>query len=156
MTADRRPEPSPLPLTRKQIAAIARQESADAAVIHEALRRMGENPRLRMGEVRSPGAFFRGIVRAVIDDPSVTPPVRRPGPDRSAALPSPPTKPVGVPAEPDRTPGRMALRARRMFADGAGEGDVGNLLHQEFPLAPPGLVAWAITNGLALHHALTR
>lgn len=150
MSADRRPQRVPLPLTRGQIAAIARQENADDAVIREALRRMEESPRWRLGEVRSPGAFFRGIVRAVIDDGGAEGHAHR-GPP---VMPS--IKPIEAPTEPDRTAGRMALRARRLFAAGAGQGAARDQLRREFPNASPDLVAWALTNGLSLYQALTR
>lgn len=105
--------------TRRQIAMIARQEGEDADVVREALRRMGDNPRVRCGEVRSPAAFFRGIVRGVLADheppAAATSGAVPPRLGARDAMPSPP--PDASVAE--RVAGRMALRARRLFADGA-------------------------------------
>ena len=158
MTAGSRSEPTPLALTRTQIDTIARQEGADDATVREALRRMSANPSLRHGEVRSPGAFFRGIVRAVIEDRAAESHVRRLDPCRRAPPPTPSASigPAEAPVEPDRTAGRMALRARQLLSAGAAEGAVRDQLHLEFPLASSDLVAWALTNGRALYRALAR
>lgn len=150
MTTDTRSTPSPLPLTRAQIQAIARQEGADTETIREAVRRMGESPRLHHGEVHSPGAFFRGIVRGVIADRNAAYDTRR------ALRPTPSADPPEAPVGPDRIAGRMALRAQRLFAAGAEQTAVCAQLQTEFPHASSDLVAWAVTNGLALYHALAR
>lgn len=154
MTADARSRPSPLPLTRTQIGAIARQEGADTETIREAMCRMANSPRLHHGQVHSPGAFFRGIVRGVIADRDAS--VRARLPDRCPPPKTPATDTLEPPAAPDRTAGRMALRAQRLFAAGAAPSAVSRQLHSEFPNAPSDLVAWAVTNGLALYHALVR
>ena len=158
MTADTGLGPLPMPagLRRSQIETIARQEGADADAIREALRRMAGNPRLKQGEVRSPAAFFRGIVRAVIDDREAERLASRPAPGRRAPQRTPTPGPANAMPEPDRTAGRMALRAQRLFAGGAKSRAVRQQLRLEFPLASSDLVSWALANGLALYHALVR
>ena len=142
--------------TRRQIAMIARQEGADGEAVREALRRMGDNPRVRRGEVRSPAAFFRGIVRGVLADhelagaaTSGANPSRL---DTRRAMASPPPD-AGV---AEREAGRLALRARHLFADGADHASACQTLKAEFPNAPPDLVSWALIVGAALDQALAR
>jgi hypothetical protein len=133
----------------RQIALIAKQEGADRAAIGEALRRMAANPRVRRGEVRSPAAFFRGIVRGVLADQN------RPS---QAQAPKPPPQTTTVPLAPpparDRTPGRMVLRAADLLRDGATLDTVRRALRDEFPNAPADLVEWAVTIGPTLRQAL--
>ena len=143
------PRPTP-----RQIALIARQEGADQTVVHEALRRMEQNPRVLRGEVTSPAAFFRGIVRGVLADQQTS---GRP----AAATHSPTQLPAGPPSPPrhalaDRIAGRMALRAKNLFAAGHHRAAVAALLAAEFPDASPATVTWAVANGCSLHQALTR
>ena len=139
--------------TRRQIAVIARQEGADGDVVREALRRMATNRRVCRGEVHSPPAFFRGIVRGVLADrqtPAAT--VCREGSPRPNLLPSTASQPDEGLTE--RAASRMALRARRLFADGADHAAVSRQLKAEFPSAPSDLIASALANGLSLYRAL--
>ncbi|MHB1766178.1 MAG: hypothetical protein ACYCS1_11815 [Gammaproteobacteria bacterium] len=158
MTTDAQSPSVPLPpsLSWAQIDLIARQEGADADIVTEAVRRMNRNPRLQQGKVRSPAAFFRGIVRGALADQAASP--LRPLPPQHQLTPFLPTSSSDLPQSPtalDRTPGHMALRAHSLFSAGTDEHIVRRLLHTEFPSAPADLVAWAITNGLALHRALS-
>lgn len=143
--------------TQRQIAMIARQEGADGDVVREALRRMGHNPRVRDGEVQSPAAFFRGILRGVLADRE--PPAPGISGEGSLRLAAPQTPPPSPPPDADlgrREAGLMSLRARRLFADGADQATVLRNLTAEFPSAPQDLLTWALITGAALHNALTR
>lgn len=151
--------PLPRMLTLAQIASIARQEGANPDVVEEALRRMRENPHVRRGEVRSPGAFFRGIIRGVQADRAMlvsqaAPPTSSQG--GSSAVVAPRGRTCEETATPaDRTASRMALRARSLFAAGDHDEAVRDQLCHEFPQAPPDLVAWAVVNGFSLFRALS-
>lgn len=151
-------------LSRLQIDRIAQQEAADEATVAEALRRMQQNPQFRQGEVRSPAAFFRGIVRGVLADKESGgsgesgSPASVPVPALALHL-SPPALPPPKPDQAirpaDRLASRMALRARSLFAQGHDAKTVRDSLLREFPSASPSLVAWAVTQGLSLHRALS-
>lgn len=145
-------------LSRDQIDWIARQEGADPQSVEEALRRMRSHPDVRDGRVRSPGAFFRGVLRGVLLD-------RYPGTMRSDPdpdlTPEPPGEPVPSPTSTDashnRTYGQMALRAWTLFDTcDHDESAVRRCLRREFPSAPADLIVWALNNGRALHKALPR
>jgi hypothetical protein len=138
-----------LGLDPAQLRAIGRQEGATADDLEEALRRMRNNPRVLRGEVHSPGAFFRGILRGVLADRSTT----RPAPPR----PVPPAaSPTPLPPPVDRTFGRMCLRAYHLSQTGADTPTViAHLLH-EFPSAPTVDVIKAAASGRALYRALSK
>lgn len=146
-------------LSQDKIDGIARQEGADEGTVAEALRRMQQNAQFRQGEVRSPAAFFRGIVRGVLADErgggsGSTSSV--PAPARRLSRPVPPSpKPDSAIQPADRMASRMALRARSLFSQGHDEKAVRGLLFCEFPSASPSLVAWAVIQGLSLHQALS-
>ncbi len=96
---------------------------------------MTVNPRLCRGEGHSPAAFFRGIVRGVLADrqtPAAT--VCREGSPRPNLLPSTASQPDEGLAE--RAASRMALRARRLFADGADHAVVSRQLKAEHDPGP--------------------
>ena len=57
-------------------------------------------------------------------------------------------------ALPSQAASRMALRACRLFAEGAHHAAVSRQLKTEFPSAPSDLIAPALANGLALYRAL--
>lgn len=142
-------------LSQDKIDWIARQEGADEGTVAEALRRMQQNAQFRQGEVRSPAAFFRGIVRGVLADKESGSPPSVPAPAlrfSRPALPSP--KPDSAIKPADRMASRMALRARSLFSQGHDEKAVRGLLLCEFPSASQSLVAWAVIQGLSLHQAL--
>ncbi len=136
---------------------IARQEGAGGDVVREALRRMRQNPRVHRGEVRSPAAFYRGIVRGILADrESLAADTSGEDPLRLGAPQTPPPSPPPGAGLGERAAGLMSLRARRLFADGATQAAVPQNLRSEFPNAPPDLVTWALITGAALHNALTR
>jgi len=136
-------------LTDSQVRAIGRQEGATDDDLAEALRRLRHSPRFLAGEVQSPGAFFRGIVRGVLAD-------RAPPP--SAATYRPPPAQSPTPSQPpgDRTFGHICLRALHLFRTGATDADVIATLVAEFQAAPILQVTQAMDRGRELYQALSR
>lgn len=134
-------------LTDAQVRAIGRQEGATDQDLAEALRRLRQSPRLLAGEVQSPGAFFRGIVRGVIADHESAPAAAKP----PTPVQSPPSAPTA-----DRTFGHICLRALHLFRNGATDADVIAVLVSDFPNAPIVTLTQAMDRGRDLHHALSR
>jgi hypothetical protein len=58
--------PGALGLTPKQLAFIVQDEAASLEQAEEAARRMLHNPQFTQGQLRSPAAFYRGILRRVV------------------------------------------------------------------------------------------
>ena len=58
--------PGALGLTPRQLAFIVQDEAASLEQAEEAARRMLQNPQFTSGQLRSPAAFYRGILRRVV------------------------------------------------------------------------------------------
>lgn len=145
-------------LSRLQIQVIARQEGADEAVTQEALRRMATNPHVARGELRSPGAFFRGVVRGVIADQTAA---HASPPDDRDTQPLPPkpvpiaaTVPSGTVPTSDRTFGHLYLDAVRLLREGVTLNTLPDRLAHEHPNAPPPYVAQAVQSAILIHRTL--
>jgi hypothetical protein len=137
-------------LTDAQVRAIGRQEGATDDDLAEALRRLRLSPRFLAGEVQSPGAFFRGIVRGVLAD-------RAPPPSAATYRPPPPAQSPTPPQPPgDRTFGHICLRAMHLFRSGATDADVIATLVVEFQAAPIIYITQAMDQGRDLYRALSR
>ncbi len=115
---------------------ILREEMAGLTEAQEALRRILRHRAYRAGAIRSPGAFFRGVLRRVQDDRA---PAEHPRP--APAQPSP-AKQSAQPASPL---GRAYLRAYHLLASGASPSDASAALRQDFPDAPADLLDQALT-----------
>jgi len=139
-------------LTDAQVRVIGRQEGATDQDLAEALRRLRANPRFLAGEVQSPGAFLRGIVRGVLADRTPAPaPVSKPPPPPQPPLPPPPP-----PSPSDRIFGHICLRALHLFRTGATDADVIATLVRQFPDASLVDLAQAMDRGRDLYRALSR
>ena len=113
---------------------IVRQEAATPQDAEEALRRVLRHRAYLSRSIRSPGAFFRGVLRGVLDD-------------RQACNRTPPPLPP-VPPSPRPDPlGRAYFRAHQLLAAGFDCDRAATALRQEFPGAPQNLIqdaiAWA-------------
>ena len=97
---------------------------------------MGDSPRVRRGEVRSPVAFFPGIVRGVLADHELAGAATSGGDpsrlDTRQAMASPPPD-AGL---AEREAGRLALPVRRLFADGADHASVCQTLKSPIHVSP--------------------
>ena len=113
---------------------ILREEAASQADAQEALRRILRHTAYQTGAIRSPGAFFRGVLRRVRDDRETT--SRRPPPS------PPPAKQNAQPASPL---GRAYLRAYHLLASGHGRTAVATALQQDFPDASAKLLDQALS-----------
>ena len=71
--------------TPQQIAFIIADESATEDQAAEAARRMLQNPQFLSGQLRSPAAFYRGILRRVVAE---CPPKARAAPPASQTTPA--------------------------------------------------------------------
>jgi hypothetical protein len=137
-------------LTDTQVRAIGRQEGATDDDLAEALRRLRHSPRFLAGEVHSPGAFLRGIVRGVLADRAPPPSAATYRPPPQSQSPTPPA-PAG-----DRTFGRICLRALHLFRAGAMDADVIATLVAEFQAVPILHLTQAMDRGRELYRALSR
>ena len=113
---------------------ILRDEEASQADAQEALRRILRHKAYQTGAIRSPGAFFRGVLRRVRDDRETA--ERRP-------LPSPP--PAKQNAQPASPLGRAYLRAYHLLASGQNSAAAATALRQDFPDASAELLAQALS-----------
>ncbi len=113
---------------------ILREEDASEADAQEALRRVLRHKAHQTGAIRSPGAFFRGVLRRVRDDRETA--SRRPPPS------PPPAKQNAQPASPL---GRAYLRAYHLLASGQSRAAVATALHQDFPDASAELLDQALS-----------
>ena len=77
--------PTALGLTPRQLALITADEAATLDQATEAARRMLQNPQFTSGQLRSPAAFYRGILRRVVAEGL---------PPAKAAPPAPQTAPA--------------------------------------------------------------
>ncbi len=111
---------------------ILKQEGATPAQAEEALRRILRHPAYRTGAIRSPAAFFRGVLRGVQDDYAAQ--TRKP-PPLPPASPSPRPNPLG----------RIYFRAHQLLLAGSTPDAVALALRQAFPDAPEPLVHDAIS-----------
>jgi len=136
-------------LTDAQVRMIGRQEGATDDALAEALRRLGRSPRFLSGEVHSPGAFFRGIVRGVLAD-------HAPPQSAVAARPPLPAQSPRPAQAADRTFGQICLRAMHLFRTGATDAAVIATLVCEFQAVPMVHLAQAMDRGRQLHRALAR
>ena len=125
-----------LDLAPRACAQILREETAGLADAQEALRRILRHRAYRAGAIRSPGAFFRGVLRRVQDDRAAA---KRPWP--APAQPST-AKQSAQPASPL---GRAYLRAYHLLASGTNPADASAALRQEFPDAAADLLDRALT-----------
>lgn len=121
---------------------ILREEGASPTDAQEALRRILRHKAYQAGTIRSPGAFFRGVLRRVQDDRQAL--FRRP-------LPPPP--PPLQNAQPASPLGRAYLRAYHLLASGHNSFEVTASLRQNFPDASAELLAEALSWAINLHHA---
>ncbi len=111
---------------------ILKQEGATPDQAEEALRRILRHPAYRAGAIRSPAAFFRGVLRGVQGDLAVQ--ARKP----------PPLPPASPPPRPNPL-GRIYFRAHQLFLAGSTPDAAALALRQEFPDAPEPLVHDAIS-----------
>ncbi len=116
---------------------ILQEEGASQADAQETMRRILRHKAFQTGAIRSPGAFFRGVLRRVRDDRETT--SRRPSPS------PPPAKQNTQPASPL---GRAYLRAYHLLASGQNPAAAAGALRQDFPDASTELLAvvlsWAV------------
>jgi len=110
------------------------EEEASQADAQEALRRILRHKAYQTGAIRSPGAFFRGVLRRVLDDRKTA--ARRP------PLSPPPAKQNAQPASPL---GRAYLRAYHLLASGQNSAAAATALRQDFPDASAELLAQALS-----------
>ncbi len=120
---------------------ILQEEGAVPADAQEALRRILRHKAYQTGAIRSPGAFFRGVLRRVRDDRETA--SRRP--------PSPP--PAKQTAQTASPLGRAYLRAYHLLASGHSPAAAAGLLHQDFPDAPAELLTTALAWAADLRRA---
>ncbi len=120
-----------LGISPRACALILKQEGATPAQAEEALRRILRHPVNRAGAIRSPAAFFRGVLRGVQDDLAAQ--TRNP----------PPLPPASPPPHPNPL-GRIYFRAYQILA-GSTPAAAALALRQEFPDAPEPLVHDAIS-----------
>ena len=113
---------------------ILEEERASLADAEEALRRILRHKAYQTGAIRSPGAFFRGVLRRVRDDRESA--ERRPPPS------PPPAKQNAQPASPF---GRAYLRAYHLLASGQSRANVATALDQDFPDASRELLDQALS-----------
>ena len=113
---------------------ILQEEEASQADAQEALRRILRHKAYQTGAIRSPAAFFRGVLRRVRDDRETA--ERRPPPS------PPPAKQNAQPASPL---GRAYLRAFHLLASGQGRAAAATALQQDFPDAPADLLDQALS-----------
>ena len=125
-----------LGLTPRACEKILREETADLADAQEALRRIARHTAYRTGAIRSPGAFFRGVLRRVQDD--------RAAAVRPRPMPLPPSA-AKQNAQPTSPLGRAYLRAYHLLASGTSPSDASAALRQDFPDAPVDLLDRALT-----------
>jgi len=125
-----------LGVTPRACEKILREEQASLADAQEALRRIVCHRAYRSGAIRSPGAFFRGVLRRVQDDRAAT--VRL----QPAPAPPPAAKQSAQPASPL---GRAYLRAYHLLASGTSHSKAFAVLRQDFPEAPADLLDLALT-----------
>lgn len=126
----------------RALARILLDEGATTKDAEEALRRILKHRAYITKSIRSPGAFFRGVLRNVHDDHAAPP--------RCPTAASPP--PSGVNNPPPSSFGRAYLRALRLLADGCDTLEALGILQRDFPEAPESL----IQNALALATSLWR
>lgn len=112
-------------------AGIARTLGIPSRVCERILR---EEEASQTGAIRSPGAFFRGVLRRVRDDRETA--SRRPPPS------PPPAKQNAHPASPL---GRAYLRAHHLIASGQSSAAAATALRQDFPDASAELLAQALS-----------
>lgn len=112
------------------------EEAATAAEAEEALRRIRRHRAYLAGTIRSPGAFFRGVLRRVQDDGAVS---------RPAAPPPLPKEPANKNAQPASPLGRAYLRAYHLLAEGADPATVATVLHRDFPDASADFLAHTLS-----------
>ena len=113
---------------------ILREEGASLTDAQEALRRILRHRAYQTGAIRSPGAFFRGVLRRVLDDR-----------DSLTRRPPPPPPPARQRAQPESLLGRAYLRAYHLLASGSRPAAVATALRRDFPEAPPELLAEALS-----------
>ena len=113
---------------------ILREEEASQTDAHEALRRILRHKAYQTGAIRSPGAFFRGVLRRVQDDRETT--LRHPPPS------PPPAKQNAQPASPI---GRAYLRAYHLLVSGQSSAAAATALRQDFPDASAELLDQALS-----------
>lgn len=121
---------------------ILREEEASPTDAQEALRRILRHKAYQAGAIRSPGAFFRGVLRRVRDDRETL--SRRPQ--------APPAPPPQQNAQPTSPLGRAYLRAYHLLASGHNSFEVAAYLRQDFPDASPELLAEALSWAINLRH----
>jgi hypothetical protein len=113
---------------------IVKEEGATPEDAEEALRRILRHRAYLSHSIRSPGAFFRGVLRGVLDD-------------RAAQARKPPPLPPAPPSPRPDPHGRAYFRAYQLLAAGSTPGRAAAALRQEFPGAPQNLIhdaiAWA-------------
>lgn len=119
---------------------ILREEEASQADAQEALRRILRHKAYQTGAIRSPGAFFRGVLRRVRDD-------RETAARRAPSSPSP-AKQNAQPASPL---GRAYLRAYHLLISGQTHAAVATALQQDFPDASAELLDQALSWAADLH-----
>jgi hypothetical protein len=105
---------------------IIKEEGATPEDAEEALRRILRHRAYLSHAIRSPGAFFRGVLRGVRDD-------------RAAQTRKPPPLPT-APELPHPEPhGRAYFRAYQLLSTGSTRDRASDALRQEFPAAPRSL-----------------
>ncbi len=111
---------------------ILKEEGATPEDAEEALRRILRHRTYLSSSIRSPGAFFRGVLRGIRDDHAAL--TRKP----PALLPaSPPPRPNPL--------GRVYFRAHQLLLAGTAHDAATLALRREFPDAPETLVHDAIS-----------
>ena len=111
---------------------ILNQEGATPEDAEEALRRILRHRAYLSSSIRSPGAFFRGVLRGVRDD-------------HSAQACKPPPLPAASPPPRPNPLGRIYFRAHQLLLAGSTPHAADLALRQEFPAAPEPLVHDAIS-----------
>lgn len=116
-----------LGLPGEALTKIASEEGASSEGIEEALNRLENHPAWKAGEIRSPLAFFRGIIRGVQRDRAVAMTTER--------RPPPPKKAFNPPRldTADIALGKGRLLALRLFVRGRAQVEVLAVLRESLP-----------------------
>lgn len=122
---------SELGLPSEALKKIAAEEGASATVAAEAIRRVRGHPAWRTGQVRSPLAFFRGVLRGVQRDQAVAAVVLTPPPAPRVPDPPPPRSKEEV------RMGKGRLAALRLIHKGLSPDVAEPVLRRSFPELSP-------------------